>query len=768
MMRAAPRDGFAAVLLLSVVLVVLGGSAPGVAAPAGKPKVVVIGFDGADPKLVEEYRSRGLMPNLDHIAQGGAYGPLWPTNPPQTPVSWAAFATGLNPGRTEIFDFLQREKGAYEPDFALARRSKRPFLYGEANAWVIPLSLAVLLGGLVLIVLRVAGTRWRSAGLAGAALCAVVAALLIWVVGLGRLLPAELPDAVNNRKGTPFWTIAAQHGMKVRVTRVPVTFPAERLPAGSTMLSGLGVPDMRGRIGAPSYFTSDRRFTPGVNEFSLELTVLPARRGAVETRIVGPTDYPFHQYVLERARDRWAADGLPPDEIRQREKDLEARLDREGYPKRVDLPLKLDIGDRELRWEVSGQKGALRPGEWSDWVVLDFPINWLVDRLQPLRGMARFKLIALEPEVQLYVSPVNFHPSCHPIAFSWPPNWADKLAGQVGLFKTIGWKVDTWSYPSGVGGVDLFLEDMWFTVDADEKIMERALGEPGADVVVQIFEFTDRAGHMLWHELDEKHPLYDPRLAGKYHQAMEQAYRRMDQLIGKAHELAGPDALFVVLSDHGFSSFRRQINYNTWLFRHGLLALKEKPRTRDLEQLFDKDVTGVTVFQGINWSATRAWAMGLGSIYINVVGREPHGVVMPGADYDAVVSQIKTGLEAEVDPATGERPVQRVYRRDELYHDYDPNQIPDLRAANIENYRISWQDTLGGLSTQIFEDNTRAWSGDHCSLAPQFVRGILLVNRKLKQPDPAITDIAPSILAELGLPPDATLDGRVIWAPGGR
>ncbi len=748
---------------LAAALVLLA-AVPALASGARKPKVVVIGFDGADPKLVEQYRAQGLMPNLDRIAkEGGTFSPLMPTNPAQTPVSWSAFATGLNPGRTEIFDFLQRRGGQYVPDFALAAPGKRTFLFGERNGWYIAAGLGLLLALVEFLLLR----AFRlNRGVAGAAALATVVALTIGLSGpIGKLLPVELPAAANNRKGTPFWTLAANGGAKVRVTHVPVTFPAEKLPEGSTMISGLGVPDMRGRVGVPTYFTSDPAFSAGNNEFSLELARLPAKRGPIESRVIGPYNYPFYQYVLERARDTWKAEGLPKGEREQKERELGESLKSRGTVDRFELPLKLDVSDTSLTWQVSGQKGTLKPGEWSDWVILDFPVNWLVDRLQPLRGMARFKLIALEPEVELYLSPINFHPSCHPVAFSWPENWAQKLSGDVGLFKTIGWTIDTWSYPSNVGGIDLFLDDMWFTVAASDRIMERSLTEPGADVVVQIYDFTDRAGHMLWHEIDDRNPLFKPELAQKYRQAMEKVYAKMDQVIGRAHDLAGPDALFLVLSDHGFTSFRRQINYNTWLAKHGLLVLKGQTQARNLEQLFDKDVTGVNVFGGIDWSATKAWAMGLGSIYVNVVGREPNGIVMPGPEYDNVVREIQQGLEGEVDPVTGEHPVYKVYRRDDIYHGYDPGKIPDLRTANAENYRVSWQDTLGGIATEVFQDNDRVWSGDHCSVEPKFVRGILLVNRKLNVQDPAILDMAPSILRELGLKPDATLDGRAIWEP---
>ncbi len=745
-----------------VVLAVAAGLAAGVAGWAGvKPKVVVIGFDGADPNLVNYYLQQGKLPRVAAIAEEGTFSPLMPTNPPQTPVSWSTFATGLNPGRTEIFDFLQRREGQYVPDLALATPGKKPLLWGARNGLLLSGAAGLAVGLVLLLVFRLLGVRWLVA-LSGGLIA--TAGLAFALAGpLGALLPAEIPAATNNRQGTPFWTLAAKAGMKVKVTHVPVTFPAEELPAGSQMISGLGVPDMRGRVGTPSYYTSDPQFQLGDNQFSLEPMRLPAKRGAIETSVIGPFNYPFYQYVLDRERENWAKEGLSSADRKEKEKELTSALEARGVSKRIDLPLKLDVTDSALAWEVSGQKGTLKPGEWSDWVVFDFPLNWLVDRLQPLRGMGRFKLIRLEPEIELYLSPINFHPSCHPVAYSWPPDWAKQLSGDIGLFKTIGWTIDTWSYPSGVGGIDLFLEDMWFTVDASTKILEQSFAQNDAEVLVHIFDFTDRAGHMLWHELDEGHPLYNPELAPKYRTAMEATYRRMDELIGRAHDLAGEDALFVVLSDHGFSSFRRQINYNTWLYKNGYLALKGQTRTRSLEQLFDKDVSGVDVFSGIDWSRTKAWAMGLGSVYINLVGREPQGIVMPGQEYEEVVKALQDGLQNEIDPVTGEYPVYKVYRRDEIYKGYDPNKIPDLRPANRLNYRVSWQDTLGGLATEVFENNDRVWSGDHCSLEPSFVRGILIVNRKLKVDDPRIIDVAPSILGTLELKPDAELDGRVIW-----
>src|SRR5262245_7505702 len=84
---------------------------PLVAVAAPYEKVVILGFDGADASLVERYMKEGRLPNLRRLSEQGFFSPLRPTNPPQTPVSWASFTTGLNPGRTEIFDFLRRTDG---------------------------------------------------------------------------------------------------------------------------------------------------------------------------------------------------------------------------------------------------------------------------------------------------------------------------------------------------------------------------------------------------------------------------------------------------------------------------------------------------------------------------------------------------------------------------------------------------------------------------------------------------------------------------------
>lgn len=747
---------------LALAIALVGPSALGAA-----EKVVILGFDGADPRLVEQYMAEGLLPNLERLKNDGTFSPLLPTNPPQTPVSWSAFATGFKPGRTDMFDFLQRQPGSYAPDFALAERQRIPFGAGEWNG-AIAAGIVGLLGALlVFVITRIMGTK---------PLVRVAAALVALVgitVGLqgyfGNMLPVELPWAENNRKGLPFWTVAANNDWNVGVVRVPVTFPAEELPAGSEMISGLGVPDIRGRVGTPYLWTTDEDFFGDENEFSLEIIELPAARGVIDSKLAGPYNYPFHTYVIDRAEARWREEELTASERRTRRVELVDQLVARGYPETIDLPIELTISDQDLAWKLGDQQGVLRPGEWSDWVTIDFPINPLVDRFKPLRGLARFKLIELAPTVKFYLSPINFHPTSHPIPYTYPPDLAESLSAEVGLFKTIGWAMDTWSYPTnGLGGIELFLEDMNKTVDGFEKILERNLARDDLDMYIQVFAFTDRAGHLMWYQLDETHPLHEPDTAAKFDAAMREVYARMDAIVGKTMAALDDDTLLMVLSDHGFSSFRRQINYNTWLWQQGYLVLADDADTtesRNLEALFDKDVTGVNVMSGIDWEKTRAWSMGLGAIYINTLGRDPKGTVMAGGEYNQLMHEIQTGLEGLVDEATGINPIYKVYSRDEMYEQYDADRMPDLRAANRLGYRVSWQDTLGGLSTAVFEDNPQFWSGDHCSLEPSEVKGILFINRELTTDEPRMIDMAPSILNELGMEHPEDLDGEVAWTP---
>ncbi len=689
------------------VLIVMGVLAVAAAASAATPhRVVVLGFDGVDAQLTERWMAEGKLPHLAKLAEAGGYARLLPPVPAQTPVSWSVFTTGRDPGGTGIFDFLVRDPETYMPGFGVARETRRRFLWGDRN----PLVLASL-GGILGLLLGFLLARPFSRRAARPA--AVLAAALLggagWWVG-SHWLPSEVPAVVNNRQGIPFWKVAGEDGIDTVVARVPVTFPA-RTYEGVHLLSGLGVPDVRGRIGSPSLFTSDPFYElPGDNEFSIELVRLPKSSGEIHTAIPGPPNRLF------------------------------------GTPPRVDAPMVLRVAEdrSSLEIEVSGQRITLRPGEWSPWVQVVFPFNPVVR----LHGMARFRLLALDPEISLYLTSIQLDPERLPPGFliSSPRDWAAQLKREVGPFKTAGWAVDTWGVSEKVVGEDVFLEDVEETVREFRRLLERFLAGDER-LLVHYFEFTDRVGHILFRFMDPEHPAYDPERAPRYQQAFLHAYQLMDDIVGETMAALGPDDVLLVLSDHGFSSWRRSFNINTWLAREGYIALTGGPgKVQDLETLFDRG----QFWPNVDWSRTRAYHLGLGGLFINLRGREAHGIVPPGVPYEELRRELARKLEALVDPETGVHPVRKVYLREEVYSRFDPKLVPDLIVTTERGYRISWQSALGGMPSELFMDNARPWSGDHCTLNPEVVPGVLFSNRSLLRQRVAMLDVYPTILELLG------------------
>jgi predicted AlkP superfamily phosphohydrolase/phosphomutase len=250
----------------------------------------------------------------------------------------------------------------------------------------------------------------------------------------------------------------------------------------------------------------------------------------------------------------------------------------------------------------------------------------------------------------------------------------------------------------------------------------------------------------------------------------------MDDVVGKVRtkiDLEHTD--FYVISDHGFRSFRTGVNLNTWLSENGPGGGSEHPfmrlrlpanRKYQLQeilggstdffttQIFDP-VTGANKTEYyVNWSKTKAFALGLNSIFINLKGRETWGCV-PKSQYTAVCDEIIQGLEGLIDPSNGRKVIHKVYRGTDLYHgpyaNPDSVTFPDLVVGFEEGYRVDWQSTLGGISKEVLTPNRDKWSGDHCGIDPSLTTGILFCNGTLSIPDPKIVDFAATILDTLGV-----------------
>jgi predicted AlkP superfamily phosphohydrolase/phosphomutase len=212
-------------------------------------------------------------------------------------------------------------------------------------------------------------------------------------------------------------------------------------------------------------------------------------------------------------------------------------------------------------------------------------------------------------------------------------------------------------------------------------------------------------------------------------------------------EYVDRDTILFVLSDHGFCAFRRAVNLNSWLRRAGYLAMEGEALESGRH------------FQGVDWSRTRAYCLGLSGLYLNLRGRERHGIVAPGAEAEALKRELIAKLSGLEDDERGQVAIRQVYATDKLYRGPYLDAAPDLIVGYSEGYRTSWDAAVGKTAARVIEDNPKRWSGDHC-VDPVLVPGVLFSSRALDCDDPGIEDMAPTALDLFGVSPPSWMDGK--------
>ncbi len=244
---------------------------------------------------------------------------------------------------------------------------------------------------------------------------------------------------------------------------------------------------------------------------------------------------------------------------------------------------------------------------------------------------------------------------------------------------------------------------------------------------------------MLWHTRDPEHPIYDAERDAQYANVIEDLYVEFDGLVGYTLDNIGDDTTLIVLSDHGFGSFRRSFHMNAWLKEHGYLTVRDENMRED-----------PGFFVNINLPLTRAYNVGLNALYLNVEGRESSGIVLP-EQRTALIDEIAEKLLAEVDPATGQPAVTKVYKRDEVFEDRGEIEIgPDMIIGYAAGTRGSGHSAVGAVADEVLTDNVDEWPGDH-EWDHETVPGVLLSNKPLKRSAPRLQDLAAAILAEFGI-----------------
>ena len=197
------------------------------------------------------------------------------------------------------------------------------------------------------------------------------------------------------------------------------------------------------------------------------------------------------------------------------------------------------------------------------------------------------------------------------------------------------------------------------------------------------------------------------------------------------------------------------MDLNRWLSEQGDLVWREPPRPVTLAAIIEPSLWPDT----IDWSRTRARAMGAGHIYVNLRGRDPQGVVEPGAAYDALVARLTERLLALTDPLSGRRVVARVRAGGEVFSGSHADRGPDLVVTFSPGYRISWDSMLGGLADHVIAANRERWSAEHASVDEAIVPGTWLSTLPLAGETLSVLDLAPTLLDYFALPPPPGSDG---------
>jgi predicted AlkP superfamily phosphohydrolase/phosphomutase len=525
-----------------------------------------------------------------------------------------------------------------------------------------------------------------------------------WVIPLGSGTAEQL------RQGKAFWEILDDHDVPNYVYRMPANFPP--IAAKGKTLSGMGTPDLRGGYGTFTFYTDDPTAAVGAVEGG-EVVQVEVKNNRVETSLIGP-DNTFRK-------------NSPP----------------ATEPFTVDV----DPLDPVARIGVQDQQFVLKEGEWSEWVPVEFQ---LLPFIGNVKGICRFYLKQTHPRFQLYVSPINIDPENPALPISTPSSYSRDLANEIGEFHTQGIAEDTKALTAGVLDDKEYLEQAHTVLAEHRRAFDVEFPKFRDGLFFFYFSSLDLNGHMMWRLTDPQHPAYDAALAAQYGTALEEFYEQMDQVLGEVMPRVDENTTLLVLSDHGFAPFRRSFNLNTWLVNNGYITRKAGAGGDSSEPFADVD-----------WSRTRAYGLGINGLYLNVRGRERGGIVDP-AQADALLREIRQKLLEVRDPKDGSQVITRVDLASEVYQGPYARSGPDALVGYNRGYRAGWKTILGAFPADVLEDNTNAWSGDHCMDFTK-VPGVLLSNRKIAAETPALTDMAPTILAEFGIEKTRDMKGQSVF-----
>ncbi len=622
-------------------------------------RLIVVGLDGQDPLITDQYLKAGKLPNFQKLAGQGSYERLKTTFPSVSPVAWSSFSTGTHPAKHNIYDFLDRDRKTYLPILSSTR-------IGSVEKHL----------------------------------------------KIGKYqIPLHKPELRLMRKSKPFWTILGEHNIWSTVLRVPITFPPDKFYGAQ--LSAMCVPDLLGSQGTFLLYTT----RPAGEKF---------KEGGLRIGL--------------------SSNGAGPDHFKTAIEGPENPFLQDATPMAIPLEITLDRSAKRARLDLDGEKFELELGKLSDWVNLTFSAG---PGVKP-KGLTRMLITEMDEHFSLYLTPLSIDPDSPAMPISHPSYYATYLAKKIGPFSTLGLAEDTWALNEGVTDDATFLQQTYDIDKEREDMFFASMDKLKQGSLVCVFDATDRIQHMFWRYIEEGHPAAAGIENPEHKDAIEKLYEHNDRLVGRVMDKLKEGDLLLVLSDHGFASFRRGVNLNAWLLANGYLTLK------DGEDGGDEWLTQV------DWSKTKAYALGLTGMFLNIKGREAQGIVEPGEEEAALKAELIEKMSGLMDDEKGEEGITEVFDTHKLYGGPYLKNAPDLLIGYKRGYRTSWDCATGVVAGPVFEDNVKAWSGDHC-VDPRQVPGVIFSSHKIDSDDPALMDVAPTALELFGVKPPAHMEGKPLF-----
>lgn len=298
----------------------------------------------------------------------------------------------------------------------------------------------------------------------------------------------------------------------------------------------------------------------------------------------------------------------------------------------------------------------------------------------------------------------------------------------VPQLESMGYRIDTDPWVARQS-LDAFVDDFRLTAEKRAEAVRFLMDREAWDLFMVVFMETDRLHHFMWQYMEEDDPTYGPKFLD--------AYRQIDRLAGAIVDKLTPDDQLIILSDHGFTTLKKEVFLNVWLENEGYLSFP-----------IDSQKTLASVEP-----RSRAFSLDPGRIYVNLQGREPDGSV-PRSDYEGLVNELADRLAALRDPDTGDRMIKDVYRADDIYQGPARDRAPDLLVMPYDGY-----DIKGTFESTALTGRGKLVGMHKYDDATLFVRG-----HRITVDHASVRDVLPTACTLMRLPCPADVDGKVVIA----